>query len=76
MSKASLHCAGAIFSIRRTLQEYKSGSPPETIFYNISKQDLLDMLNLTMEAWDALETVENETKSLISGLLDAVKNNG
>lgn len=46
------------------------------MFYNITKTDLLDMLRLTMEAWDALETVENETKSLISGLLDAVKNNG
>ncbi len=76
MSKASLHCAGAIFSIRRTLQDYKMNSPPETLFYNISARDLLDMLNLTMEAWDSLETIEAETKSLISGLLDAVKNNG
>lgn len=76
MSRSSLHCAGAIFSIRRTLQDYKIKSPPETLFYNISARDLLDMLNLTMEAWDALEHIEKETASLISGLLDAVKNNG
>lgn len=76
MSKSTLNCAGAIFNIRRTLQDYKNGAPPETLFYNVSARDLLDMLDMTIQAWCALESVEQETRSLISGLLDAVKNNG
>ena len=76
MSKSTLNCAAAIFNIRRTLQDYKNGKPPETQIYQVSARDLLDMLDMTMQAWCALESVEQETRQLISGLLDAVKNNG
>lgn len=73
MSKASLNCAAAIFNIRRTLQDYKNGEPPEAQFYKVSQHDLLEMLDMTLNAWYELEKVEIETRSLISGLLDAVK---
>lgn len=73
MSKASLNCAAAIFNIRRTLQDYKNSEPPEAQFYKVSQYDLLEMLDMTMNAWYELEKVEIETRSLISGLLDAVK---
>lgn len=73
MSKASLNCAAAIFNIRRTLQDYKNSEPPEAQFYKVSQHDLLEMLDMTMNAWYELEKVEIETRSLISGLLDAVK---
>lgn len=76
MSKSTLNCAAAIFNIRRTLQDYKNGKPPECQIYGVSAHDLLDMLDMTMQAWCALESVEQETRQLISGLLDAVKNNG
>ena len=76
MSKSTLNCAAAIFNIRKTLQDYKNNEPPETQFYKVSAHDLLDMLDMTMQAWCALESLEQETRSLISGLLDAVKNNG
>ena len=76
MSKSTLNCAAAIFNIRRTLQDYKNGKPPECQIYQVSAHDLLEMLDMTMQAWCALESVEQETRQLISELLDAVKNNG
>lgn len=76
MSKSTLNCAGAIFNIRKTLQDYKYGNPPETETYQVSQHDLLKMLDMTMQAWGSLENIESEMGSLISGLLDAVKNNG
>lgn len=76
MSKSTLNCAGAIFNIRKTLQDYKYGNPPETETYQVSQHDLLEMLDMTMQAWCALENIESEMRSLINGLLDAVKNNG
>lgn len=73
MSKASLNCAAAIFNIRKKLQDYKNSKPPETKFYEVAVKDLLDMLDMTMMAWNSLESVEEEKRQLISGLLDAVK---
>lgn len=73
MSKASLHCAAAIFNIRRTLQDYKNSSPPDTLFYNVTQHDLLEMLEMTMTAWNELEKIQIEIGSVISGLLDAAK---
>lgn len=75
MSRSTLNCAGAIFNIRRTLQDYKNGKPPECQIYQVSAHDLLEMLEMTMQAWCALENIESEIRSLINGLLDAVKNN-
>ena len=73
MSKATLGCGVSIVNIRRTLQKYKDSEPPNTQFYKVSTRDLLDMLDATMNAWCKLEEIENEIRSLISGLLDAVK---
>ena len=75
MSKSTLNCAAAIFNIRKTLQDYKNADQPGVSEYRVSAHDLLEMLESTMIAWEALQNTESEIRSLINGLLDAVRNN-
>ena len=54
-----LTCAGAISTIRNILQQYKDDNIPEDGSINVHMKDILIMLNLTHNAWFALESVEN-----------------
>ena len=59
MMGSLLTCAGAIGSIRNILQQYKDDNIPEDGTVTISMKDLLTMLNMTHNAWFALESLEN-----------------
>ena len=54
-----LTCGGAIASIRNMLQQYKDDDAPDDATVTIPMKDILIMLNLTHNAWFALESIEN-----------------
>ena len=56
----------ALIDIRAELQKYKDSEPPDTDYYKLERQTLLNLLSYTLTVWNAFEDAEKLIRSMIT----------
>ena len=71
--KGSLTIAACITNMRHDMQNLKDNNPPDTEFYQVKRDDLLQWLSATLIMWNNLEENEKVVDKMVNTLSELAR---